>query len=169
MKHVNFEKLWSNIIYLPVASAKPLAESLNLTYRQLNNWDALGALPCQRRSSPHGWRYFSTADILLLNISLELRTLGLSLGTISKINKFIIANQLLENAFARAVNLGKKVCLWVGVDGKAVMLSCDDAADIIKSASKDSRARILLPITDKVRELAEAAGWSFEDKSPTKN
>ena len=159
----SMKKAWRDIIFLPVAGAGLLAESLNLSYRQVQNWDCLGALPCSRCTA-RGWRRFSIADILMLNISLELRALGLSLAIISKINKSIIANDLLEDAFMQAVNLKKDVCLWTGLDGEAMILQPENDMNIIWAAGKDERARIFLPIARWVRELADAAGWKFNEE-----
>lgn len=55
-----------------------------LSYRTLHHWDSLGLIECQRGAGS-GWRKFNVAETLWVHVIIELRNMGVSLNSISKV------------------------------------------------------------------------------------
>ena len=146
-------KIWKDIIRTPCVSSGELE---GISSRVLNYWETQGVGSCSRHSSS-GWRKFSIADMLFLYISLELRTVGMDLITIAKIRKVIARRGYLESCFLRVMEFDHNIFLWVGKEGIPMILSNTEIPQMLDVTGKLSRAKILLPLSEWIRKLVEAA------------
>ena len=55
-----------------------------LSYRTLHHWDSIGLIECQRESGS-GWRRFNLVEAIWVHVIIELRNMGISLNSISKV------------------------------------------------------------------------------------
>ncbi len=74
------------------------ANETPLSFRTINSWTSAGLLDDSRSKPGQGWRKFSTVDITLMSILVELRKFGLSLETLKKVkNSLYLPAQKSDN------------------------------------------------------------------------
>ncbi len=84
----------------PTLTAGDVKNATGMSYRQLNDWDAKGALPSQRRQDAD-WRKFTRRQVFAIMVCKEIRDkFGTPLENLRGVSKFILEDGAghLENA-----------------------------------------------------------------------
>lgn len=101
----------------------------NVSYRNLDHWEAKGLLPDGAAMQGRGWRRFNLIEIVWLETLSRLRNFGVSIDKISRIKEAVFewnANLetylLFEYYVAKAIVQTEDPYVAVGADGSAVLL-----------------------------------------------
>ena len=105
-----------------------------ISYRQLNDWDAKGALPTQRvRRS--GWRKFDSRQLFVILVLVDIRNqFGVSIEKLAWLQKFMLqdgANHFL--AAVEMMRLGLAVILFTDLSAQFDMNSDLEIADSLRA------------------------------------
>src|SRR5713101_2299156 len=74
----------------PTFTAGDVKNAAGMSYRQLNDWDAKGALPSQREQES-GWRKFSPREIFAIMVCKEIRDrFGAPLESLRFVREFML-------------------------------------------------------------------------------
>lgn len=118
-----------------VFTAREVQETAGLTYRQLNDWEARGALPPDRDRGT-GWRRFSPRDVFVLMVCAELRQrFGVPVERLTFVHRCMLAQDAdhLSEAVDLMALLGVGIWLVTDLNETFVMDSELEIRDLIES------------------------------------
>lgn len=145
-------------------TAGQVADAAGLSYRQLNDWAARGAMP-DNRDGKSGWRRFSPKEVFALMVAKELRVqFGVSVERLSYVTDVMLredANHLLVATELMAI-LGAGVWLLTDFESTFIMdseLEFEDLLQLGFFGGDDAASYAFLKLNPLVKKL-----WRVLDK-----
>ncbi len=145
---VLFEKLSDSYL-----KASDLRQILDLSYRQINDWDDRGMLKTYREKTGgkqgEGWRRFSIMDLIPIAILVELKKQGIPISKLKGVVDYLFCNDIMHYDFIPNIFLGGPTYFKTDLD-KMIAYDCNDPqstkTDICVDNMEDIKILLILPL-----------------------
>lgn len=142
------------------------ARDLAISYRELNHWSEIGLIDDERGDNENGWRKFSLAGLVWVQIIRELRAIGVGIDVIERAKKSLFTPQADESALdmlgaiARCVSTQKPVFVVVAEDFAKIMLLNEFEQRLRQERQKPF---VTIRLDQILSELMPELDWTIRD------
>jgi len=137
-------------------AAKGAKQISGVTYRQINEWDSKGVLPCRKREKKNNWRQFTGSDVIILSIISALRDMGIPMFKLKKLHDWINQEKTLKFILKYIYQFNSHVYLVTDLEDYYILPDEDVEIHVLALSNKPMLILRLNPIIETVCNALDA-------------